>query len=49
MDGKAVTRHVDVGDQRSTAEFGVWLRAEFGAAHILVNNAGIYHSMRTDS
>ena len=47
--GTAVDRHVDIGDQGSTAEFGAWLRREFGAAHILVNNAAIYHSMRTDS
>jgi 3-oxoacyl-[acyl-carrier protein] reductase len=47
--GTAVARHVDIGDQGSTAEFGAWLRREFGAAHILVNNAAIYHSMRTDS
>jgi 3-oxoacyl-[acyl-carrier protein] reductase len=49
MDGTAVARHVDVGDQESAAEFGAWLRSEFGTAHILVNNAAIYHSMRTDS
>src|SRR4029077_910826 len=33
----------------SAAEFGAWLRSEVGTAHILVNNAAIYHSMRTDS
>lgn len=47
--GTAVARHVDIGDQGSTDEFGAWLRREFGTAHILVNNAAIYHSMRTDS
>ena len=47
--GTAVARHVDVGDQDSTAEFGAWLRRDLGAAHILVNNAAIYHSMRLDS
>ena len=49
MHGTAVARQVNVGDRRSTTEFGQWLRKEFGAAHILVNNAAIYHSMRTDS
>jgi NAD(P)-dependent dehydrogenase (short-subunit alcohol dehydrogenase family) len=47
--GSAVARQVDVGESRSTAEFGVWVRKEFGAAHILINNAAIYHSMRRDS
>jgi 3-oxoacyl-[acyl-carrier protein] reductase len=47
--GKAVARVVDISDQDAVQAFGQWLRAEFGAAHILVNNAAIYHSMRTDS
>ena len=46
--GRAVARRVDVGDQESTGSFGEWVRSEFGAAHILVNNAAIYHSMRND-
>ncbi|MFC5750820.1 SDR family oxidoreductase [Actinomadura rugatobispora] len=47
--GRAVARRVDVGDPRSAADLGTWLRGEFGAAHILVNNAAIYHSMRNDT
>ena len=47
--GTAVARHVDVSDHESVTEFGEWLRREFGTAHILVNNAAIYHSMRRDS
>ncbi|WP_326828895.1 SDR family oxidoreductase [Streptosporangium sp. NBC_01810] len=47
--GKAVARHVDVAAKESTAELGDWVRREFGAAHILVNNAAIYHSMRMDA
>jgi NAD(P)-dependent dehydrogenase (short-subunit alcohol dehydrogenase family) len=47
--GTAVARHLDVSDQSSAAEFGTLLRREFGTAHILVNNAAIYHSMRTDT
>lgn len=47
--GQAAARRVDVGDPASTAALGDWLRGEFGAAHILVNNAAIYHSMRNDT
>lgn len=43
---KAVT--VDVSDRDSTLAMAEAVRAEHGTAHILVNNAAIYHSMRMD-
>ncbi|MDT0410408.1 MULTISPECIES: SDR family oxidoreductase [Streptomyces] len=46
--GKAVAAQVDVSDKASTLALAERVRSEFGAAHILVNNAAIYHSMRND-
>jgi NAD(P)-dependent dehydrogenase (short-subunit alcohol dehydrogenase family) len=45
-DAKSVV--VDVSDQSSTRSLADAVREHFGAAHILVNNAAIYHSMRLD-
>jgi 3-oxoacyl-[acyl-carrier protein] reductase len=39
---------VDVSDKASTMAFAQQVSERFGGAHILVNNAAIYHSMRTD-
>jgi NAD(P)-dependent dehydrogenase (short-subunit alcohol dehydrogenase family) len=46
--GRAVAVTVDVSSKESTLECARKVRAEFGNTHILVNNAAIYHSMRTD-
>ncbi len=46
--GTASAVHVDVSDVASTRALGERVRADHGAAHILVNNAAIYHSMRMD-
>lgn len=46
---KAVGLQVDVSDVDSTRRLAEEVRASFGGAHILVNNAAIYHSMRRDS
>ena len=39
---------VDISDRESTLALASCVRQEFGAAHIVVNNAAIYHSMRLD-
>ncbi|MFF4767362.1 SDR family oxidoreductase [Streptomyces sp. NPDC001255] len=46
--GKALAIRVDVSDKESTLALAETVKQELGAAHILVNNAAIYHSMRTD-
>ncbi|HEX3459989.1 MAG TPA: SDR family oxidoreductase [Acidimicrobiales bacterium] len=46
--GKAVALSVDVSDRASTLALAEEVRSRFGTAHILINNAAIYHSMRTD-
>ncbi|MFJ3212558.1 SDR family oxidoreductase [Streptomyces flaveolus] len=46
--GKALAAQVDVSDKQSTLDLAGLVSSEFGAAHILVNNAAIYHSMRND-
>jgi 3-oxoacyl-[acyl-carrier protein] reductase len=40
---------VDVSNKASTLEMAEHVRKRFGAAQILVNNAAMYHSIRTDS
>ena len=47
--GKVVDAQVDVSDQASTRRLAAEVAERFGAAHIVVNNAAIYHSMRRDS
>jgi len=39
---------VDISDRDSTRALASSVREEFGVAHIVVNNAAIYHSMRLD-
>jgi NAD(P)-dependent dehydrogenase (short-subunit alcohol dehydrogenase family) len=39
---------VDVSERDSTQALAAGVRARFGACHIVVNNAAIYHSMRLD-
>ena len=46
--GTAVALPVDVSDRASTLDLAGTVKAEFGGAHIVVNNAAIYHSMRMD-
>lgn len=46
--GSAIALAVDVSDRDSTLALAKTVRAELGGAHILVNNAAIYHSMRLD-
>src|SRR5882724_10023562 len=46
--GRGLAATVDVSDQASTLELAAVVRRELGGAHILVNNAAIYHSMRLD-
>jgi NAD(P)-dependent dehydrogenase (short-subunit alcohol dehydrogenase family) len=46
--GRAVAIDVDVSSRESTMACAARVLAELGPAHILVNNAAIYHSMRTD-
>jgi len=45
---KASAAAVDVSDQASTLALAETVRAAHGTAHIVVNNAAIYHSMRLD-
>jgi NAD(P)-dependent dehydrogenase (short-subunit alcohol dehydrogenase family) len=47
--GNASAMTVDVSDKASTGALAAAVRDRFGTAHILVNNAAIFHSMRTDS
>jgi 3-oxoacyl-[acyl-carrier protein] reductase len=46
--GQAAALGVDVSDRQSTLGLAAEVRERFGRADILVNNAAIYHSMRTD-
>jgi len=46
--GAATAVTVDVSDRDSTLGLADHVREQHGAAHILVNNAAIYHSMRMD-
>jgi NAD(P)-dependent dehydrogenase (short-subunit alcohol dehydrogenase family) len=46
--GSALPVTVDVSDRASTLELAEATRQRFGAAHIVVNNAALYHSMRLD-
>jgi len=46
--GRAVAKAVDVSDPGSTLALADAVRSELGGAHIVVNNAAIYHSMRLD-
>ena len=39
---------VDISDRSSTLDLAARVREDLGAAHIVVNNAAIYHSMRLD-
>jgi 3-oxoacyl-[acyl-carrier protein] reductase len=47
--GKATALAVDVSEKQSTLALAAAVKERFGGAHILVNNAAIFHSMRTDS
>jgi 3-oxoacyl-[acyl-carrier protein] reductase len=44
----AIDAIVDISQRDSTLALASHVRDEFGAAHIVVNNAAIYHSMRMD-
>lgn len=46
--GTALAIAVDVSDRDSTLALAEQVRDAFGATHIVVNNAAIYHSMRLD-
>jgi NAD(P)-dependent dehydrogenase (short-subunit alcohol dehydrogenase family) len=46
--GQALALAVDVSDRDSTLALAGAVRDEYGTAHILVNNAAVYHSMRLD-
>jgi 3-oxoacyl-[acyl-carrier protein] reductase len=46
--GTAVAKQVDVSDGASTLALAASVRDELGGAHIVINNAAIYHSMRLD-
>ncbi|HXK23691.1 MAG TPA: glucose 1-dehydrogenase [Myxococcota bacterium] len=43
--GKAIAVGVDVSDAGSVGEFAARVKTDLGPAHILVNNAAIYHAM----
>jgi len=43
--GRAIALTVDVSDPKSVREFAERAKQELGNAHILVNNAAIYHSI----
>jgi 3-oxoacyl-[acyl-carrier protein] reductase len=45
---EALAVAVDVSDRDSTVALADQVCQAFGAAHVVVNNAAIYHSMRTD-
>jgi len=47
--GRAVAFVADVSDQASVQQLAADVRSEFGTAHVLVNNAALYHSIRLDS
>jgi NAD(P)-dependent dehydrogenase (short-subunit alcohol dehydrogenase family) len=44
----AIDATVDISDRSSTLALASRVRDELGAAHIVVNNAAVYHSMRLD-
>jgi 3-oxoacyl-[acyl-carrier protein] reductase len=46
--GDALAVEVDVSDRDSTLDLAGRVRAHYGGAHILVNNAAIYHNLRLD-
>jgi NAD(P)-dependent dehydrogenase (short-subunit alcohol dehydrogenase family) len=46
--GTALAVGVDVSDKASTLALADTVRSRFGIAHILVNNAAIYHGMRLE-
>ena len=48
LGGRATAVSVDVGDPDSCAAMTAAVVAELGGVDLLVNNAAIYHSMRTD-
>lgn len=47
--GSARAHHVDVSSRESTRKLADEVRSSWGTAHIIVNNAAIYHSMRKDT
>jgi 3-oxoacyl-[acyl-carrier protein] reductase len=47
--GRAAAFVADVSDQASVQQLAADVRSEFGTAHVLVNNAALYHSIRLDS
>jgi NAD(P)-dependent dehydrogenase (short-subunit alcohol dehydrogenase family) len=46
--GNALVVHVDVSDRTSTLDLATRVREHYGHAHILINNAAIYHNLRLD-
>lgn len=46
--GEAISLKVDVSDESSTLALAASVREAFGGAHILVNNAAIFHTLRKD-
>ncbi|MFE7421102.1 SDR family oxidoreductase [Rhodococcus sp. NPDC057529] len=46
--GIALPAEVDVSSSESTKSLAETVRSEFGAAHIVVNNAAIFHNLRKD-
>jgi 3-oxoacyl-[acyl-carrier protein] reductase len=44
----AIEATVDISQRESTLALASRVRDDFGAAHIVVNNTAIYHSMRMD-
>lgn len=46
--GDALAVQVDVSDRESTLELAAQVRTHYGRAHILVNNAAMYHNIRYD-
>src|SRR5258705_5434687 len=46
--GVCLAATVDVSERDSTLALAEQVRAHFGGAHILVNNAAIYHHLRLD-
>jgi 3-oxoacyl-[acyl-carrier protein] reductase len=47
--GVAAPFQLDVSQQSSTLALAAAVRERFGSAHVLVNNAAMYHSIRRDS
>jgi NAD(P)-dependent dehydrogenase (short-subunit alcohol dehydrogenase family) len=46
--GQTLAIQVDVSDRASTLALAAAAKEQFGAVHVLVNNAAIYHSMKLD-